>query len=95
MKARTFVPSVVLLTLLASASRAPAEEAIETASSVRAEDFVGSIADLQALAEEALKAKWLLTKAAKVEGLTLTKDVGKVTLDGYVFLREPVRGLTT
>jgi hypothetical protein len=88
----------VLLCLLSAAPAALAAEDADPlagATAYQAGDFIGSADDLNAFVGEIMNARWQTDRSARVEGLVLTRDAGKCTLDGWIFLKDDVRGVVS
>ncbi len=88
---------VSLLVFCLLAPVAPADEPSvslgEAASFIAETSVLTSVKDLEEFAEGVYASKWDITKAARVENFVIEKDAGKWTLTGWIFLREPVRGI--
>jgi hypothetical protein len=88
---RAALAAAFLLTFVASSGMA--DEALDVTSSFSAADKLADFEELKSLAADSLVAYYDTSKAAKVENFVIERDTAKITLTGYVFLREPVRGL--
>lgn len=76
------------------AAPAPSGTGMSDSTSYRAPGMaLTSIKDLQAFADKVFASRWDLGRAAKVEGLQVERDAGKLTLDGWVFLRDEAGGI--
>lgn len=65
----------------------------ESTSYVAETNVMTSVKDLQEFAESSFASQWDVKRAAKVENFVMEKDAAKITMTGWIFLRDPVRGI--